>query len=275
MTWNQRLFSALQTGSRRAERGGFRPAVVTLEDRSVPAAFTAGDIVVTRVGTGVGSLGSTAAATFLDEYTPGRGGRGDCRPADRGRGGPDRDRDCRERRVRDQHGRRPRPGPGRVQRGPRHGRRRHDQPGRRGRLPDRRDRHLDPTAGGDRQRPGGGVGRRPRVLRGDEHRRPVRPVRQRGDGGLDADHRPGDQPERGRRRHRREHDQRLRLGRGRGERGGRHPGTGQPVRRQRVGQPAATDGRPDHRLPVQHVPDRPGRVQQLPEYQPVRRQPRR
>src|SRR5437763_1192882 len=39
-----------------------------LEDRSVPAAFTPGDLVIYRVGSGTGSLVNTGNPVFLDEY---------------------------------------------------------------------------------------------------------------------------------------------------------------------------------------------------------------
>ena len=44
----------------------------TLEDRRLLSTmpFTPGDLVVYRVGTGSGALGSTATAVFLDEYSP-------------------------------------------------------------------------------------------------------------------------------------------------------------------------------------------------------------
>jgi hypothetical protein len=41
-----------------------------LEQRELLAAFTAGDIVVSRVGDGSAALNSSATATFLDEYNP-------------------------------------------------------------------------------------------------------------------------------------------------------------------------------------------------------------
>jgi hypothetical protein len=51
-------------------RRSTRPALERLERRELPAAFTAGDLVVSRVGTGAGALTSSATATFLDEYNP-------------------------------------------------------------------------------------------------------------------------------------------------------------------------------------------------------------
>jgi hypothetical protein len=46
-----------------------RPVLEWLERRDAPAAFTAGDIVVSRVASGA-PLTSSATATFLDEYNP-------------------------------------------------------------------------------------------------------------------------------------------------------------------------------------------------------------
>ncbi len=46
-----------------------RLSMEALEDRSVPAAFTAGDLVVYRVGDGSAALTNAATAVFLDEYT--------------------------------------------------------------------------------------------------------------------------------------------------------------------------------------------------------------
>src|SRR5262245_66463095 len=42
----------------------------TLDDRTLLAAFTAGDLVIYRVGSGTGSLVNTGNPVFLDEYTP-------------------------------------------------------------------------------------------------------------------------------------------------------------------------------------------------------------
>src|SRR5262245_41329017 len=47
-----------------------RPTLERLEQRELLAAFTAGDLVVSRIGTGAGPLTSAATATFLDEYNP-------------------------------------------------------------------------------------------------------------------------------------------------------------------------------------------------------------
>ncbi|HET6248148.1 MAG TPA: Calx-beta domain-containing protein, partial [Tepidisphaeraceae bacterium] len=46
-------------------------AVEMMEDRVLFAAFTPGDLVVYRVGTGTGALSSSSTAVFLDEYSPG------------------------------------------------------------------------------------------------------------------------------------------------------------------------------------------------------------
>src|SRR5215510_13976670 len=48
-------------------------SIEALEDRAMPAAFTPGDLVIYRVGTGglVDNLTAAATAVFLDEYTPG------------------------------------------------------------------------------------------------------------------------------------------------------------------------------------------------------------
>jgi hypothetical protein len=50
-------------------RRNSRPSLERLEKRELPAAFIAGDIVVSRVGTGT-ALTSNATETFLDEYNP-------------------------------------------------------------------------------------------------------------------------------------------------------------------------------------------------------------
>ncbi len=47
-----------------------RPIIELLERRDAPAAFTPGDLVIYRIGTGSASLTSAANAVFLDEYTP-------------------------------------------------------------------------------------------------------------------------------------------------------------------------------------------------------------
>ena len=57
-------------GHRLFARAGCRPAVEVLERRDLLAAFTPGDLVIYRVGTGTGSLSSSGTAVFLDEYTP-------------------------------------------------------------------------------------------------------------------------------------------------------------------------------------------------------------
>src|SRR5215470_7266685 len=55
---------------RRTVRSSMTPRLETLEERLAPAAFTAGDVVIYRVGDGSGSLVNTGNAVFLDEYTP-------------------------------------------------------------------------------------------------------------------------------------------------------------------------------------------------------------
>jgi hypothetical protein len=47
-----------------------RLSIQNLESRDVPAAFTAGNVVIYRVGDGAGPLVNTGSAVFLDEYTP-------------------------------------------------------------------------------------------------------------------------------------------------------------------------------------------------------------
>jgi hypothetical protein len=54
-----------------ARRKAARLSIQTLECREVPASFTAGNIVVYRVGDGSAAGTSAATAVFLDEYTPG------------------------------------------------------------------------------------------------------------------------------------------------------------------------------------------------------------
>ena len=55
--------------SRRTSVEQPRLGVEPLEDRSVPAAFTPGNLVVYRVGDGTAALSATAATVFLDEFT--------------------------------------------------------------------------------------------------------------------------------------------------------------------------------------------------------------
>jgi hypothetical protein len=64
-----RLLPARKRPRAQSPRLRTRPALEWLERRELLAAFTAGDIVVSRVGTGV-PLTSAATATFLDEYNP-------------------------------------------------------------------------------------------------------------------------------------------------------------------------------------------------------------
>src|SRR5437764_15049216 len=68
----RRLFAKLRALPRQnstKERPGRRLRIDSLEDRTAPAAFTAGDIVVVRVGDGSAAITSAATAVFLDEYT--------------------------------------------------------------------------------------------------------------------------------------------------------------------------------------------------------------
>ena len=70
--WLRQLQGKVRTAGGRGETKCGRRAtlrVETLETRVVPTAFTAGDLVVVRVGTGAASLGDTSTAAFLDEYT--------------------------------------------------------------------------------------------------------------------------------------------------------------------------------------------------------------
>jgi hypothetical protein len=78
MSWKNPLWMALRRGSRRraAEAPGsrsraFRPAFESLEDRSLPAPFTPGNLIVLQAGTG--ATGQTTGQLFLNEYptTPG------------------------------------------------------------------------------------------------------------------------------------------------------------------------------------------------------------
>lgn len=50
-------------------RKSTRILLETLEDRSLPAAFTPGNLVIYRVGDGANTLTNTGNAVFLDEYT--------------------------------------------------------------------------------------------------------------------------------------------------------------------------------------------------------------
>src|SRR5262245_26280702 len=52
-------------------RDSLRPETPKTAGDSVMAAFTPGNIVIYRVGTGTGSLVNTGNAVFIDEYTPG------------------------------------------------------------------------------------------------------------------------------------------------------------------------------------------------------------
>src|SRR5438876_7164372 len=59
-----RLRSTVHQGSNRRLR------IDSLENRIVPGAFTPGDLVIYRVGTGSAGLSNAATAAFLDEYSP-------------------------------------------------------------------------------------------------------------------------------------------------------------------------------------------------------------
>jgi hypothetical protein len=72
-TWKNWLKTRINQRARRAGRVGvpsFRVSMDRLESRDVPSAFTPGDLVAYRVGTGTGSLTSAATAVFLDEFSP-------------------------------------------------------------------------------------------------------------------------------------------------------------------------------------------------------------
>jgi predicted extracellular nuclease len=70
--WLRRLKDVFAVPSRGASRRprDKRLLLEALEDRVVPAAFTAGDLVIYRVGTGAAGLTNAATAVFLDEFTP-------------------------------------------------------------------------------------------------------------------------------------------------------------------------------------------------------------
>lgn len=70
MKWSlsPRVRSSPRPANGSAERRGFKPAVECLEVREVPAAFTPGNLVVMRIGTGAGALSSAALPGFLEEY---------------------------------------------------------------------------------------------------------------------------------------------------------------------------------------------------------------
>src|SRR5262245_35546377 len=53
-----------------SKKSAQRLRVETLEGREMPAAFTLGNLVVYRVGTGDFALNGSAAAVFLDEFGP-------------------------------------------------------------------------------------------------------------------------------------------------------------------------------------------------------------
>lgn len=60
------------TSPRRSRRSQFtlQSHLEKLEDRSLLAAFTPGDLAIYRVGTGASALGSSGTAVFIDEYSP-------------------------------------------------------------------------------------------------------------------------------------------------------------------------------------------------------------
>jgi hypothetical protein len=60
----------LNRGKGRSQRMPHRLTIEQLEKRDLLSAFTAGDLIVSRVGTGTGALGGNATTTFIDEYTP-------------------------------------------------------------------------------------------------------------------------------------------------------------------------------------------------------------
>ena len=60
----------LLPAARPVRRKSARLSIQPLESRDVPAPFTAGNIVVYRVGDGGAATTSAAAPVFLDEYTP-------------------------------------------------------------------------------------------------------------------------------------------------------------------------------------------------------------
>ena len=73
LSFVRRMFSTRGSASRRRARVVVRPvpclgSVERLEDRALLAAFTAGNVVVYRVGTGSGDLVNTGNPVFLDEY---------------------------------------------------------------------------------------------------------------------------------------------------------------------------------------------------------------
>ncbi|WP_254508842.1 beta strand repeat-containing protein [Anatilimnocola floriformis] len=66
----QRARSQSRSLTRQSRRRHFRASLEQLEDRSLMAAFTAGNLVIYRAGDGVAALSNAAVAAFLDEYTP-------------------------------------------------------------------------------------------------------------------------------------------------------------------------------------------------------------
>jgi hypothetical protein len=70
VTLANRLFRNPKTTNAQTPRRRPRLVLERLEQRDLLAAFTAGDLVVSRVGTGAAPLTSSATDTFLDEYNP-------------------------------------------------------------------------------------------------------------------------------------------------------------------------------------------------------------
>src|SRR5687768_13281221 len=64
------MLRTLLPGPARTRRPARRLALNSLEARVVPAPFTAGNVVVYRVGSGTGNLVNTGSPVFLDEYAP-------------------------------------------------------------------------------------------------------------------------------------------------------------------------------------------------------------
>jgi len=70
--WNRLSIASPQSAQVTDSEAGDAPAGAAIIEPVSPtsfAAFTAGNIVVYRVGTGSGALAGTATAVFIDEYT--------------------------------------------------------------------------------------------------------------------------------------------------------------------------------------------------------------
>ena len=65
----QAVSSTSRLNDKQSRRRQFRAALEQLEDRSLMAALTPGNLVVYRIGDGVAALTGAATAAFLDEYT--------------------------------------------------------------------------------------------------------------------------------------------------------------------------------------------------------------